>query len=101
MDGIDGQPMLDVVFDSPVAIRVIDEMHLTEFWNDYSLPNGWLWKVHSGGYLDLECSRRTFIRDFYSTTQPLEEYLIVADQCVSVISTSPPKLIPCSTRTGG
>lgn len=101
MDAIDGKPLLDVIFDSPVAVRVIDEMHMTEFWNKYSLPNGWLWRVHSGGYLDLECSRKTFIQDFYSNDTQLEEYLIVADQCVSVIAVSPPTLVPYSTQPGG
>jgi len=101
MDSIDGKPMLDVIFNAPVAFRVIDELHLTEFWNEYSLPNGWLWRVHAGGYFDLECSRKTFISDFYSTTSPLEEYLIVADQCVSVIAVGPPVLMPCSIQDGG
>ena len=87
-----------MLFELPVAFRIIDEMHLLEFWNEYSLPNGWLWRVESGGYLDLERTRPDFhADDLYDLT----EYLIVGDRCVNVIANSPPTLIPPLIQDGG
>jgi len=91
-------PSATVLFEMPVAFRVIDEMHLLEFWNDFSLPNGWLWKVDSGGYLDLERTRKYFHAD---DLFELSEYLIVGDRCVSVIAHSPPILISPTTHSSG
>src|SRR5690606_6455845 len=51
-----------VVFRQPVGFRVMDEMDITEYWNTYSEPHGWLWEVVSGGWLDLERRRPTFWR---------------------------------------
>jgi hypothetical protein len=80
---------LKVVFESPVGFRVIDESQVCEFWNDYSSPNGWLWVVHSGGYLDLEKKRSGFWR---SSDTNLKEYFIVGEYCLSVITAFPPTI---------
>ena len=77
-----------VVFDAPLAIRVIDESQVLEFWNTYSAPNGWLWRVLKGGWVDLESERSGF--GCVSPARPILEYLIVGDQCVFVMTTTPP-----------
>jgi hypothetical protein len=79
-----------LVFEGPLGFRVLDERDMLEFWNDYSDPNGWLWEVESGGWLDLESTRSGFIDR--ELIPELREYLVVGDMCVSVICTRPPKL---------
>ncbi|MEV0708218.1 hypothetical protein [Nocardia aurea] len=49
-----------VVFRQPMGFRVFDEADLTEYWNTYSEPHGWLWEVLRGGWLELERQRSTF-----------------------------------------
>src|SRR5262249_27626318 len=62
-----------VIFRDPVGFRVLDERDLCEFWNAYSEPNGWLYEVHEGGWLELERKRELFnSRDFFPG---LREYL--------------------------
>ena len=68
-----------LIFDSPEAIRVLDEGQVCEFWNTYSTPKGWLWRVTDGGWLALESQRDGFwLTD--ATPKGLYEYLIVGDQ---------------------
>ena len=78
-----------LVFDSPEAVRVLDEGQVCEFWDTYSTPNGWLWLVRSGGWLALESQRDGFYLPDVMPTQ-LYEYLVVGDQCVFVLTRSPP-----------
>lgn len=88
---VEGVGAAQVTFDSPIGFRVLDERDLTEFWNTYSEPNGWLWEVVSGGWMDLESTRREFIdRTFIDG---LREYLVVDDMCVSVLCTRPPRIV--------
>ncbi len=81
-----------VVFRSVVGFRVLDERDLNEFWPTYSERNGWLYEVHSGGWLELESSREGFIDDVFLGGR-LREFLVVDDQCISVLSPSPPRLV--------
>jgi hypothetical protein len=84
-----------LVFSSPVGFRVLDERDLLEFWNDFSEPNGWLWEVLGGGWLELESAREGFLdRDLLPE---LREFLVVGDMCVSVICARPPVLVGCSS----
>jgi hypothetical protein len=46
-----------VVFRQPIGFRVLDEADLTEYWNTYSEPRGWLWEVERGGWLELKRDR--------------------------------------------
>lgn len=79
-----------VVFREVIGFRVLDERDLLEFWNTYSQPHGWLWRVVLGGWLALERSRPQFdVAQFYSAA---EEYLVVGDTCVSIITEHPPKI---------
>jgi hypothetical protein len=70
------------------GFRVLDEGDLTEFWDSDARPDGWLWRVSSGGWLDLERTRPSFLSglgDQYS------EFLILGvNDCVSVIASADP-----------
>lgn len=85
-----------VSFRDVVGFRVLEERELCEFWNDYATPNGWLWEVHEGGWLDLERTRATF----GSLRLPLREWLVVDDRCVSVIGENPPELREIARGSG-
>ena len=85
-----------LVFDSPAAVRVMDEGQLCEFWTNYSMRNGWLWQVASGGWLDLECTRpRFWLKDV--SNGKLREYMIANDQCVFVLTSIAPKFVAIKT----
>ncbi len=87
-----------LTFERCCGIRVIDEGQICEFWNTYSSPNGWLWRVRSGGWFDLESQREHFwLRD--ASHAQLHEYLIVADQCVFVLSYADPRI--CDRKSDG
>jgi hypothetical protein len=79
-----------VSFTSIVGFRMLDEGDLIEFWPTCSLPSGWLWEVHDGGWFDLESKRPMFIRDKY---KHVAEYLVLGDnECVSVLSHDRPRI---------
>lgn len=78
-----------VVFRHPVGFRVLDEADLTEYWNTYSRPHGWLWEVLQGGWLDLERHRPTFWRGEQSG---LREYFLVDEACINVLTWEPPEI---------
>jgi hypothetical protein len=78
-----------LVFSSPEAVRVLDEGQICEFWNTYSNPNGWLWRVTEGGWLALESTRDGFWLTDVTPTE-LCEYMVVGDQCVFVLTRNPP-----------
>lgn len=80
-----------LVFHDVFGFRVLDERDLTEFWNTYSEPNGWLWEVRSGGWHDLERKRTTFNPGEFVSM--LREFLVVDDKCVSVLCRDAPKLV--------
>lgn len=72
-----------LVFEGIIGFRVLDERDLSEFWNQYSEPNGWLWEVHSGGWCELERNRTGFSSaDLFSD---MREFFIVDDKCISVL----------------
>jgi hypothetical protein len=80
-----------VEFRNTVGFRVLDERDLTEFWNTYSEPNGWLYEVEAGGWLELERTRPRFdAPQFYGRVR---EYFIVDDKCISVLSNEAPQIV--------
>ena len=79
-----------VVFEWPVWFRMLDERDLCEFWNTYSEPNGWLWEVEQGGWLELESQREFF--NSPSLFKGLREFFIADDQCISILAMQPPKI---------
>jgi hypothetical protein len=82
-----------LVFRDVIGFRVLDERDLGEFWNTYSEPNGWLWEVQSGGWLDLEETHpgRTFIS--HDMISDMREFFVVDDKCVSVLCRIAPELL--------
>lgn len=79
-----------VVFKRPIGFRVLDERDLCEFWDRYHEGNGWLYEVEQGGWLELETARSLF--NSPSIFPGLREFLIVDDQCISVLSDRPPEI---------
>lgn len=77
-----------VVFRESRGFRVLDEGDLTEFWNPDTRPDGWLWRINSGGWLDLERSRATFLTGLGNECT---EYLVLGvNDCVSVVASEDP-----------
>jgi len=71
---------------------MLDEGDLASFWENYHTGNGWLYKVKSGGWFDLESSRDDFITQSLFPNE-MTEYMVVCDKCISVISSNPPEII--------
>ncbi|MFO1344589.1 MAG: hypothetical protein U1F05_15905 [Burkholderiales bacterium] len=86
----EGFVWLHVVFREVIGFRALDERDLCEFWNEYSTPNGWLYEVSEGGWMDLEKQRRWFSSP--EIFGDLREYLLVDDVCVSVLCRATPVL---------
>jgi hypothetical protein len=81
---------LDVRFDSPIGFRVLDEGDLLEFWPQCSSPNGWLYKIIDGGWLEQESKRNGFLSDELPN---IGEYFIIGtNYCVGVISVEDPTI---------
>ena len=80
---------LRLIFRDVVAFRVIDEREITEFWNTYSAPNGWLWEVTEGGYFSLERQRDSF----NVLGLPLREHFVVSNYSVNVLSCGSPEFV--------
>jgi hypothetical protein len=82
-----------LTFEWIIGFRVLDERDLCEFWNEYSEPNGWLYEVEAGGWMELESHRDNFSsRIFHPNAR---EYLLVDDWCVSILSSMPPVITDC------
>ena len=79
-----------VAFAQPVGFRVLDERDLCEFWEHYHEGHGWLYEVEEGGWLELETARSLF--NSPSVFPGLREFLIVDDQCISVLTVHPPEI---------
>ena len=80
-----------LVFRDVLGFRVLDERDLTEFWNTYSEPSGWLWEVRSGGWQDLERKRATY--NSHEVVPGLREFFVVDDKCINVLCRQPPELV--------
>ena len=73
---------------------MISPNDLAEYWNTYSEPNGWLWEVLRGGWLDLERQRPRFCS---GGEDGLREYFLVDDNCVNVLTRQLPEIIDLGT----
>ena len=80
-----------VKFRDPIGFRVLNERDLGEFWDEYSQKNTWLYEVKSGGWLDLEKKRNTFISN--RMVSELKEYFLADEYCISVFSEHNPVII--------
>lgn len=77
-----------ISFPQSYGFRVLDELDLTEFWSQCSLVQGWLFEVVSGGWKDLEMTRKHF---YSGRSDCVREYLVVGlNECVSVLSKEEP-----------
>ena len=86
-----GLPCARLLFRDVIGFRVLDERDLLEFWPEFATPAGWLWRVVSGGWHDLERTRATF--DGPHWYDGALEHLLVDDKCVSVLSCRPPEFV--------
>jgi hypothetical protein len=86
-----GSSFARLVFRDVIGFRVLDERDLCEFWPEYSEPKGWLWEVHSGGWMDLERHRPLFNSPEFIAA--IREYLVVDNKCVSILCTQPPEIV--------
>ena len=81
-----------VIFRDVEGFRVMDERDLCEFWPEHSEPNGWLWRVHAEGWIDLERHRPLF--NSPDVIAGLREYLLTDDgKCVSIMCVHPPEIV--------
>ncbi len=92
----DAEPII-VSFDSSIGFRVLDEGNLLEFWEKFNLNSGWLYRIISGGWFDLESKRNGFVSQHHSDVQ---EYLIIGvNECVSVLAGEAPTVVlPSSNK---
>ena len=74
-----------------IGFRVLDEGNLLEFWNSENRSDGWLLKIISGGWFELESTRKGFISGY---DKEYSEYLILGiDDCINIITDIKPKII--------
>lgn len=78
-----------VIFKRVVGFRILEEHNLCEFWPTYSEHFGWLYQVEEGGWLELESTRNCFNE---VAPRKLQEYFIVDEECISVLSLEPPEI---------
>jgi len=77
--------------ESVKGFRVLDEGDILEFWNPETRPDGWMWKVKSGGWFDLESTRNGFVSGYH---KDYSEYLVIGEcDCVSIITDKEPEII--------
>ena len=84
------ESIVTVRFDEVCGFRVLSESDMLDFHDDYDFANGWLFRVHSGGWFDQESQRAGFLRQhvpFYI------EYLFEdAETFISVLSKGDPSV---------
>jgi hypothetical protein len=91
--GFDGNSKpIYIIFKNVIGFRVLDEGNLLEFWDKEVRTSGWLWKVESGGWFELEKLRSGFLAQHLG--QSNKEYLVTGiNDCVSVLADSEPIII--------
>jgi hypothetical protein len=95
-----GKGQIEVFFDKPHGFRCLDEGDLS-YWDDKTLVDNWFFEITDGGWLRLEHGGQLGIS---STTPQMREFLICSsNDCVTVLSPSPPilRVIPNSEQDAG
>ena len=89
---LDSTPVrLGLRFKNPVGYRALEEGDLPEFWRSCNLRAGYLHRIGSGGWKDLEATRDGFLS---GSDQGLAEWMVVTENtCVSVIGHKPPEVL--------
>ena len=78
-----------VEFHGVQGFRVLDEGALGELWDSEVRVDGWLWRLHGGGWLDLERMRPEFV----PVDHGLLEFLVGGEnECVSVLAHDSPRI---------
>ncbi|AWI26830.1 hypothetical protein [Flavobacterium pallidum] len=81
-----------VIFKNVIGFRVLDEGDLLEFWNDDVRVPGWIWKIESGGWFELEKLRTGFLTQHHKESH--DEFLVSGmNDCVSIIAESEPVIL--------
>ncbi|WP_220150712.1 hypothetical protein, partial [Marinobacter nauticus] len=84
----EGLQDIEVHYSEVIGFRALDEGDLLEFWEHFNLRDGWIFRVHKGGWFDLESTRGGFTSAY---SDFLKEFLIIGeDLCISVISKDDP-----------
>jgi hypothetical protein len=84
-----GNEVAYVTFEYVEGFRVLDEGNLLEFWPTCSRPNGWIYQINNGGWLNQESERDGFLVNI--NRKVFSEYFVIgADKCVNVLSGEPP-----------
>lgn len=72
------------------GFRQLDEGDLLEYWPACAGANGWLYRIHENGWLDLESLRPGFMR---KDCKGLFEYFIASqNSCISVLAWENPEV---------
>ncbi|WP_124706185.1 hypothetical protein [Sulfuriferula multivorans] len=77
-----------VEFSKVIGFRVLDEGYLNEYWPECSASNGWLFEIHSGGWLSQETNK--LLVDMNS--KGMEYFIAGENDCLSVISNAAPSV---------
>ena len=81
-----------VIFKNVIGFRVLDEGNLLEFWDKEVRVPGWIWKIESGGWFELEKIRSGFLAQHHGESH--NEFLVTGiNECVSVIAECYPIII--------
>ncbi len=81
-------------FPDVVGFRVLDERDLMEYWPACSSPDGGLFEIQQGGWLEQEQARPGSC--IGPMKLPRHEFLVVGcDNCVSVLTSSQPRVHQC------
>ncbi|MGZ9675626.1 hypothetical protein [Flavobacterium sp. GNP001] len=88
--GFDGiNKPIYIIFKNVIGFRVLDEGNLLEFWDKEVRASGWLWKVESRGWFELEKLRSGFLAQHHGESH--NEFLVAGiNDCVSVLAESEP-----------
>ncbi|MEC7264448.1 MAG: hypothetical protein VXW38_11960 [Bacteroidota bacterium] len=82
--------MIYLTFENIYGFRLLDEGDLLEFWDSNTGTKGFLWKVESGGWLDLEKNRGGFVSGH---NRDIQEYLVKGiNECASVLTSKGPAI---------
>jgi len=80
-----------VIFEDVRGYRVLDECNIGEYWPECSEPRGHIFLVESGGWLERENARPSFLES--ELIEGLKEFLIPGvEDCVSVLCVKSPEV---------
>jgi hypothetical protein len=88
----------DIMFENPVAFKLMDERDLGKYWSNDSIMSNLIIEIREGGFLTNEKNNESFISDKISQQR---EFLIKGiNDCLFVIAPNEPKIIRVNQRSG-